>query len=200
MPTSRKRHAPATLRNREPILEVLSRVLPERGSVLEIASGTGEHAVFFADKLPGVVWQPSDVDPENLESIEAWRRDSGLANVLPPIRLDVLQEKWPVDQVDAVFCANMIHIAPWEATEALMTGTSRVLVDGGPLVLYGPFREGDRHVSESNRVFDERLRSQNPAWGVRDRLEVERLALDAGLRLREIVTMPANNRILVFTR
>lgn len=195
-----KRHAPHTLRNRRPILEVLARLLPEEGSVLEIASGTGEHAVYFARRLPGIVWQPSDRDPELLASIEAWRRDAELANVPPPLRLDVLQQPWNVGEIDAIFCANMIHIAPWEATEALFRGAAEHLPHGGLLLLYGPFREGERHTSESNRLFDEKLRSQDPAWGVRDRFEVEGLASREGLVLQELIPMPANNSILVFRK
>lgn len=200
MPSVQKRHSAAAARNREPILEVLRRVLPDDAEVLEIASGTGEHAVFFAEKLPSIRWQPSDRDEESLDSIEAWRRDAGLPNVLPPLRLDVLAEPWPVRGADAIFCANMIHIAPWEATLALFRGASGVLPGGGLLILYGPFREGEKHSAESNRSFDESLRARNPAWGVRDRFEVERVAQREGFVPQELVRMPANNLILIFVK
>lgn len=200
MPSSDKRHAPATLRNRRPILQVLSRLLPETGEMLEIASGTGEHAVYFARRLPGIVWQPTDRDPELLASIEAWRDDAELENLPPARRLDVRERPWPVERADAIFCSNMIHIAPWEAAEALFSGAAELLPPGGLLILYGPFREGARHTSESNRRFDEKLRAQDPAWGVRDRFEVEALAGRAGFALEERVPMPANNLLLVFRR
>lgn len=197
---SPKRHAPATLRNRQPILRVLSRRLPREGKVLEIASGTGEHAVYFGRRLPGIFWQPSDRAQELLDSIAAWVQDAELPNVPPPIILDVLEQPWPVDAVDAIFCANMIHIAPPEATEGLLRGAAAVLPPGGLLILYGPFREHGAHTSESNRLFDEKLRAEDPTWGVRDRFEVEAAAQAHGLLLEEVVTMPANNLILIFQR
>lgn len=197
---SEKRSAPHTLRNRQPILEVLEKVLPAEGEVLEIASGTGEHAVYFAEHLPRLAWQPSDADPDRLGSIEAWREEAALPNLRPALPLDVRERPWPVREVDAVFCANMIHIAPWEAAEALFAGAAAVLPPGGLLILYGPFREGDRHTAESNRLFDEKLRAQDPSWGVRDRFEVEALARKKGFTLDALVPMPANNLILVFRR
>lgn len=195
---SKKRHAAATRRNRDPILEVLRRLLPAEGTVLEIASGTGEHAVYFAEHLPGIVWQPSDPDPANIESIEAWREEASLPNLRPPLALDVREKPWPVREADALFCANMIHIAPWEASPALFHGASQLLAPGRLLLLYGPFREGERHTAESNRKFDEELRSRDAAWGVRDRFEVEEVAAGEGFVLEELIPMPANNMILAF--
>lgn len=200
MPADDRRHCPATLRNRRPILKVLARLLPEKGKVLEVASGTGEHAIYFGRRLRGIVWQPSDRDPELLASIEAWREEAKLENVRPALLLDVLEAPWPVKEADAIFCSNMIHIAPWEAAEGLFRGAADVLPQGGLLILYGPFREGGQHTSESNRLFDEKLRSQNPAWGVRDRGEVEALARREGFACEEVVRMPANNLMLVFRR
>jgi SAM-dependent methyltransferase len=195
-----KRHAPATVRNRGPILDVLAHVLPKSGLVLEIGSGTGEHAVFFAAALPGLTWQPSDADPDALPSIRAWAKDAGLANVSSPLLLDVHTDPWPVDRVDGVFSANMIHIAPWSAAQALLRGAGRHLVAGGILLLYGPFRVGGDHTAASNAAFDADLRARNPAWGVRDLEAVEALAAENQLDLQQRLAMPANNQTLVFHR
>lgn len=197
--------APATARNRVPILAILERwlgasVRPDPIRVLEIASGTGQHAVFFAQALSHLRWQPSDPDPAHLESIEAWRAESGLANVAAPIDLDVRDADWGVPSVDVIFNANMIHIAPWAAAEGLFAGAGRVLVPEGLLFLYGPFRIGDRHTAPSNEAFDADLRRRNPEWGVRDLERVAGLAAAAGLRLVETNDMPANNELLVFRR
>lgn len=194
-----KCHAPATSRNREPILAVLRRILPDRGTLLEIASGTGEHAAFLAPHFPRLTWQPSDIAAENLASIAAWVADTAAANLLPPLRLDVAAP-WPVDRLDAVFNANMIHISPWETATGLMRGAGAHLAMGGVLVLYGPFRIGGAHVSESNAAFDRSLRAQNARWGVRDLEDVVALAAANGLAHRETVDMPANNRTLVFCK
>jgi SAM-dependent methyltransferase len=201
-------HAPATARNREPILEVLRRVLPPRGLVLEIASGTGEHAVFFASSLaasmagalPALTWQPSDPRPEHLASIAAWRAEAGTSNLRPPLGLDVEAEPWPVDFADAIVCINMLHIAPWSACEALMGGAARILPDGGILYTYGPYKRDGRHTAPSNAAFDERLRAEDPRWGVRDLADVAAEAARVGLALAEIVEMPANNLSLVFRK
>lgn len=193
-----RQHAPATQRNREPILAVLDRVLPETGLVLEIASGTGEHATYFAPQLPGVVWQPTDADPAALQSIAAWTAELGATNVRPPLVLDVTAPTWPVESADAIFCANMIHIAPWEATLGLVRGAGRILPAGGLLVLYGPFMIDHRHTAPSNAAFDESLRSRNPAWGVRDLGDIAEAARSHGLALLERVEMPANNFTVVF--
>jgi SAM-dependent methyltransferase len=180
---------------------VLERVLPARGLVLEIACGTGEHAVAFAQALPALVFQPSDVDPEALASAEAWRRHSGLANVRPPIALDVHASPWPLrERPDAMLCTNMIHIAPWSACLALFDGASAALAPGAPLVLYGPYREGGAHTAPSNAAFDESLRERDPRWGVRDQDEVAAEAAARGFALEEVVAMPANNRTLVLRR
>jgi len=193
-----RRSAPATLRNREPILAVLRRVLPESGLVLEIASGTGEHAAFFAEALPGVRWQPSDPDPGALDSIAAWTE--GLETVLPPLSLDAAADVWPVARARAIVCINMIHISPWAATEGLMRGAGRVLDPGAPLYLYGPYRRGGEHTAPSNAAFDADLRARNPGWGVRDLEAVIAEAGRNGLAFEELVEMPANNLSVVFRR
>ncbi|ACC73823.1 DUF938 domain-containing protein [Paraburkholderia phymatum] len=195
-----RQHAPATERNREPILAVLERVLPATGTVLEIASGTGQHAVHFAAALPQLVWQPSDLDEEARASIAAWTAHSGLANVRAPLALDVRNASWSIDAADAVVCINMIHISPWESAQALMSGAGRLLGPGGVLFLYGPYRRGGAHTAPSNAAFDAQLRSRNPAWGVRDMEAVMALADAAGFDADEAVEMPANNLSLVFRK
>ena len=196
--TDGRRYAGATQRNRVPILDVLRRVLPGEGLVLEVASGTGEHAQFCAQSLPGVRWQPSDVDPAALASIAAWCAEQ--ANVRPPLQLDVTAASWPIAHADAVVCINMIHITPWPTCDALMRGVGRVLRTGGVLYLYGPYRIDGAHTAPSNAAFDQRLRGENPAWGVRDLEAVVACAETHGLRLDERVAMPANNFSLVFRR
>ena len=195
-----RRHAPATLRNRAPILEVLRRVLPPSGLLLELASGSGEHAVHFAAALPGWTFQPSDVDPDALASIAAWIAESGAANVRPPLVLDVIADDWPVPTLDAVFCANMVHIAPPEAARGLMAGAGRHLVAGGVLIVYGPFRIGGAHTAPSNAAFDADLRARDARWGVRDLEWLQQLGAAHGLTLAERVAMPANNQTLIFRR
>jgi len=191
-------HAAATERNRGPILDVLRAVLPPAGLVLEIASGTGQHAAFFAAALPGLRWQPSDTSERMLESIRAW--GAGAGNLAPPVLLDVEREPWPVAYADAIVNVNMLHIAPWSAAEALFRGAGRLLPASGVLFLYGPFKRGGAHTAESNQRFDERLRAEDPRWGVRDLDEVAALASSAGFGAPEIVPMPANNLSLVFRR
>jgi SAM-dependent methyltransferase len=198
--TDARRFAPATARNREPILAVLRRVLPASGTVLEIASGTGEHAAHFAPYFPALTWQPSDADADNLASIAAWAAASGAANIRPPILLDVTAPDWGVEGVAAILAVNMIHIAPWAAAEALMAGAGRRLRPGAPLYLYGPYKRGGRHTAPSNAAFDADLRRRDPAWGVRDLDDVIRLAAKNGLDLAEIVEMPANNLSVIFRR
>ena len=195
-----RRFAAATARNREPILEVLRRVLPSAGTVLEISSGTGEHAVHFARALPSIEWQPSDVDDAALASISAWRDHEALPNLRAPVRIDVTEDTWPVDRVDAVFCANMIHIAPWACCVGLARGVGRCLRAGGVLVLYGPFRIDGHHTAPSNERFDADLRARDSSWGVRDVADVVAQAQANGLRLREQIAMPANNFTLVLDR
>jgi SAM-dependent methyltransferase len=195
-----KRHAPAAARNREPILAVLRGLLPEGARVLEIASGTGEHAAAFARELPGVTWQPSDADPAARASIEAWRREEGRANLLPALEIDASAPPWEVDEVDAVVAINLVHVAPWRAAEGLFAGASRVLAPGGVLFLYGPYRFDGAFTAPSNAAFDASLRAQDPAWGVRDVSDLTRLAEAGGLAREAVVAMPANNHCLVFRR
>ncbi|MDR5738316.1 MULTISPECIES: DUF938 domain-containing protein [unclassified Caballeronia] len=195
-----RRRAPAAERNRDAILAVLARVLPARGVVLEIASGTGQHAVHCAAALPGVVWQPSDPDAAARDSIAAWRAHAGLANLNPPLAIDVTHGDWGIGAVAAIVCINMIHIAPWQAAEALVRGAAERLSAGGVLYLYGPYRRNGAHTAPSNEAFDAQLRATNELWGVRDLEAVESLANRAGFALAEIVPMPANNFSLVFIR
>ncbi len=198
-----KQHAAATDRNRGPILDVLRRVLPASGAVLEIASGTGQHAVFFAGQLPGITWQPSDVGPVALASIEAWRAEAALPNVLAPLTIDVTVPSWDARLAaapDAIVCINMIHIAPWAACEGLVVGAARLLRPGGVLYLYGPFLFGGRFTAPSNEQFDATLRETSSAWGVRDIDEVAVLAHRAGLEREGIIDMPANNHSVIFRR
>ncbi|CAB3650660.1 hypothetical protein LMG22037_00954 [Paraburkholderia phenoliruptrix] len=195
-----QQRSPSAERNREPILAVLRAVLPATGRVLEIASGTGQHAVCFAGALPGLDWQPSDAGEAARESIAAWIAHSAPPNVRAPLALDVHEADWGVGTVDAVVCINMIHIAPWSAAESLVAGASRHLRDGGVLYLYGPFRRGGAHTAPSNAAFDDQLRSRDPSWGVRDMEEVVALAASAGFVCDEPVAMPANNFSLVFRK
>ncbi len=203
MRRDRRLFAPSTARNREPILGVLQRVLPEPARVLEIASGAGEHAVFFGKALPGLDWQPSDPDAEARDSIAAWVAHEGLANVRPPLALDVCQDRWGIEDgapFDAIVAINMIHIAPWEATLGLLKGAGRLLPGGGILFLYGPFMRDGRHTAVSNADFDASLRARNPEWGVRDLHDVNDEATRRGFALREVVEMPANNLSVIFAR
>lgn len=189
---------PATARNRAPISAVLQELFPSGGRILEVASGSGEHAVAFAADLPGIFWFPTDMDPSHLQSIDAWREHTGLPNVAPARRLDVVQDPWPEGPFDAIFCANMVHIAPWEAAEALCIGASRLLAPGKRLLLYGPFRRNGAHTAPSNEAFDASLRGRDSRWGVRD---VESLLAAApGFFLERVVEMPANNLTLVLQK
>jgi SAM-dependent methyltransferase len=187
-------------RNKQPILDVLKRVLPETGTLLEIASGTGQHAVHFAQHLPRWTIQPSDVDPANLASIRAWRLETALTNLREPLELDVTSDDWQVAPVPAIFNANLIHIAPWNAALGLLRGAARHLLPGGQLIVYGPFRIGGAHTAPSNQAFDESLRARNPEFGVRNLEEVRAVAEENRLAFAERVEMPANNQTLVFTR
>lgn len=187
-------------RNKGPILGVLARVLPRRGVVLEIASGTGQHVVHFAKAFSGLTWQPSDPDAELRESIALRVRDEQLPNVNPPIDLDVTRLPWPLQTADAVVSINLIHVAPWSATLALFEGAKALLPTQHAVLLYGPYRRYGRHTSESNAQFDSDLRAHNPEWGLRDLEAVSDVAGRAGLVLAEIVDMPANNFSLVFKR
>ncbi|MDB5644960.1 DUF938 domain-containing protein [Methylobacterium sp.] len=192
--------APAVARNRESILAALRDVLPASGTVLEVASGTGEHVVHFAAALPALTWQPSDPEPAYRRSIAAHARAAGLANLRPPLDLDAASAPWPIRRTDAILCINMIHIAPWAATLGLMEQAGRILAPGGPLFLYGAFRENGRHTTDSNAAFDADLQMRDPRWGVRDLEAVVRVAEDRGLRLDRRMTLPANNLGLVFRR
>ncbi len=195
-----KRHAPATARNRQPILDVLRPRLPAEGVVLEIASGSGEHIVHFAAALPGLVFQPSDPNAEARASIDDWIQSEGLGNVRPALALDATGDAWPIERADAVLCCNMIHIAPWEAAVGLISGAARILAEGGILYLYGPYRRDGRHTAPSNEAFDRDLRQRNTAWGVRDLETVAKIAAAQGFTSPEIIDMPANNLSLLFKR
>lgn len=195
-----RRHAPATERNREPILAILRGVLPSSGTVLEIASGTGEHAIHFAAALPGLIWQPSDPAPSALASIRAWAETARLPNLRPPLLLDASAAEWPIARTDAILCINMVHISPWEATVGMMRNAGKVLPVGGPLVLYGAyFREGVE-TAASNQAFDADLRRRNPAWGIRRLEDVAELAERHGFDLDDVHIMPANNLTVVFRK
>ncbi len=195
-----RQFAPATQRNRDPILDVLRTALPASGLVLEIASGSGEHVVHFAEALPHLAFQPSDPTAAALASIAAWTAETGVANVRPPIRLDVTERPWPIASSDAVLCINMVHISPWAATVALIEGAARILPAGAPLYLYGPYIRREVATAESNLAFDRSLRERNPAWGLRDLAEVAALAQRSGFSRPLLTEMPANNLSLVFRR
>jgi SAM-dependent methyltransferase len=200
-PTSAEvRTYPAPERNKAPILAVLRRVLPVRGTVLEVASGTGQHVVHFASALPDLTWLPSDPEKDHRNSIQARLVQAGLTNVVAPLALDVLERPWPIDSVDAILCINMIHIAPWQAALALLQEAGRLLPERGVLYLYGPYIREGHETAPSNVAFDEDLRRRNPQWGVRHLAEVVRHAGSAGLVLAEVVGMPANNLSVIFRR
>jgi SAM-dependent methyltransferase len=191
---------PAVERNQQPILEVLRRVLPPAGTVLEIASGTGQHVVHFARALPALTWQPSEADAECLEAMRARFRAVPLANVREPLALDVHDDAWPHIAADAIVCINMIHIAPWTATEGLVKHAGRLLGAGKSMILYGPYKRGGRHTAPSNEAFDASLRARDPAWGVRDLDDVMMLAARHGFGQPDVIAMPANNLTVVFRR
>lgn len=197
-----KQFAPATQRNRDPILRVLQQVLPATGTVLEIASGTGEHAVYFAPHLRPRQWLPSEANPILQESIRAWEAEFPCDGLSPPIPIDVMQKNWAQDLSGKQFCAvvaiNLIHIAPWEACVGLMAGGEQLLPRGGILYLYGPFKQSGKHTAESNAAFDQSLQQQNPQWGVRNLEDVVSLAEKHQLELQAVVTMPANNLSVAF--
>lgn len=192
--------APSAQRNRDAILAVLRDVLPPSGRVLEIASGSGEHAVHFAGALPGLTFQPSDPSPDAVASIAAWIKESGLDNILSPLVIDATAPDWPLEAADAILCINMIHIAPWAAAEGLFRAAGRLLQQGQPLYLYGPYRRSDRPLEPGNAAFDESLRSRDPAWGLRDLDAVAALGSIHGFDGPEIVEMPANNLSVIFRK
>lgn len=192
-----RRHAPATARNRAPILDVLRPHLPPRGLVLEVASGSGEHTAHFAQAMPGLTFQPSDPDPAARASIDAWAED--FTNVRPAMTLDAAAEQWPVEQADAVVCINMIHIAPWQAAIGLIRGAARVLPPNGTLFLYGPYFRPGVATAPGNIAFDRDLRACNANWGLRNLDAVTALARDHGFSPPHVVEMPANNLSLIFS-
>lgn len=195
-----KRQAPAAARNREPIAAVLNEELPQSGLVLEIASGTGEHAVHFARTYPLLQWQPSDPDPQARSSISAWREEAGLPNLLPPVDLDAAAPSWAVSRAEAVVCINMVHISPPAATEGLLRGAAAILPAGAPLILYGPFLEAAVPTAPSNVEFDRSLRERNPEWGLRRAEWLDERAVSCGFARTRRVPMPANNLVLVYRR
>jgi len=187
-------------RNKDPILDVLKRVLPENGLVLEVASGTGQHAVHFASAIPHLKWQPSDINPEFRASQDAWRAEANLANLHPSVHLDVTEKSWPVVAADAIVNSNMIHIAPWQVCIGLLDGAARLLPQGGVLFMYGPYRINGEHTADSNARFDRSLRMRDPSWGIRDLDEVISEAASRGLEHVETVQMPANNLSVVYRK
>ena len=199
---STKQHAPATLRNREPIADVLAQELPARGSVLEIAAGTGEHAVFFAERFPALGWLPSDPSSEALASITAYREDYPGTNLSAPVMLDAAApDAWPVSEAAAIVCINMVHISPWEATLGLFRGAARLLGSngsGGPLILYGPYIEAGVETAPSNIEFDASLKARNPLWGLREAAALDALAAQNGFARSARYALPANNIVLVY--
>ena len=195
-----KQYAPAVLRNCDAILSVLKLTLPENGLVLEIASGSGEHAAYFAPRLEGVTWQPSAPSPESRASISSWAEEIQGGDLLAPVELDVLVEPWPVLQADAIVCINMIHISPWTVTKGLMAGAGRTLPTGGILYLYGPYKVNGEHTSLSNQAFHEGLKSRDTQWGIRDLADVISEARTQGLMHTQSIQMPANNQSIIFKR
>jgi hypothetical protein len=200
MMTDLRQYAPATLRNRDPILGILRDVLPKKGCILEIASGSGEHVVHFARSFPDLVFQPSDREPEALASIAAWVEATGVANVLAPTVLDVSQSPWPIAAADGILCINMIHISPWEATLGLVRGAAAILPSTAPLYLYGPYKREGFATAPSNQAFDRSLRDRNPNWGLRDLEAVAAIAQSVGFSAPTVAEMPANNLSVVFRR
>lgn len=195
-----KDFAPSAQRNRDEILSVLREVLPDEGTILELASGTGQHAVHFAPHFPGATWQPSDRRPEALASIRAWRDEAALPNLAEPVAIDVLDERWPVAEASAIVAINCLHVAPWETALALLAGAARTLRPGGPLFYYGAFFRDDRETAPSNLAFDADLRARDPRWGVRRLEDVLAAAAERGLAFEELRDMPNNNFGLVLRR
>ena len=193
-----RRSAPAALRNREPIAQVLEEWLPPSGLVLEIASGTGEHAVYFAERFPRLEWQPSDVHPDALASIEAWRAAAALPNLRPPLVIDASSRDWPVERADAMLSINMVHISPWESALGLIREAARLLPPAGPLILYGPWLKDGVPTAPSNLAFDTDLKNRDPQWGLRRVEDFDAEAKKAGLDLVDMRPMPANNLMLLW--
>ncbi|RKF21945.1 DUF938 domain-containing protein [Altericroceibacterium spongiae] len=195
-----KRNAPAVARNREPLTAILAEELPDSGMVLEVASGTGEHAVYFAERFPELHWQPSDPDAGARASIVAWQKESELANLALPIALDAGEEEWPECALSAMLCINMVHISRWAASEGLMKAAGRLLPQGAPLILYGPYLEPDVETARSNLEFDASLKARNMEWGLRPIGAMDRLAERNGLERTRRVAMPANNLTLIYRK
>ena len=195
-----KKYSPATIRNRDPILGVLENTLPVNGLVLEIASGSGEHAAYFAPRLQGLTWQPSAPNPESRASISSWAEETMSNNLLTPIDLDVLVNPWPVPYADAIICINLLHISPWAVTKSLMAGAARTLRTGGVLYLYGPFKIDGEHTSMTNHAFHKSLKMRDAQWGIRDLAKVIFEAKTHGLRHTQRIQMPANNQSIIFER
>ena len=199
-----RQYAPATQRNREPIFEILSKVLVQKSNILEIASGTGEHAVYFASRLKSCRWIPSDPNPMSWDSIAAWKQIEAVDNIEQPLAIDVTQANWQQQvaelNIDAIVNINMIHIAPWQACLGLMTGARQILPSGGILYLYGPYKRNGEHTAPSNANFDRSLRDRNPEWGVRDLEAVVEAAAAQNLKLQQTIEMPANNLSVIFSR
>lgn len=195
-----KRHAPATLRNRSAIVSVLNRILPKTGRVVEIASGSGEHVVHFAEAFPELDWQPSDFDAGARASIDAWVGEAALPNIADALTLDASSPNWPIEDAAAILCINMIHISPRSATEGLLAGSGRLLAPGAPLFLYGPFRIAGQPTAPSNEAIDRSLKARDPEWGVPNLEEVESAAKIQGFLLSETIEMPANNISVIFRK
>ncbi len=198
--TDYRQYAPATVRNRDFILDVLRDVLPVTGAILEIASGSGEHVVHFARNFPSLVFQPSDPEPEALRSIAAWVEATDVANVRAPIVLNASQSPWPIASADGVICINMVHISPWDATVGLIAGAAAILPRGSPLYLYGPYKREGFAAAPSNEAFDRSLRARNPTWGLRDLEAVVAIAESVGFSPPAVTEMPTNNLSVVFRR
>jgi hypothetical protein len=196
--TDHRQYAPATVRNRDFILDVIRDVLPMTGVILEIASGSGEHVVHFARNLPKLAFQPSDPEPAALLSVAAWVKDAQVTNVRAPIVLDASQLPWPIASADGIICINMVHISPWDATIGLITGAAATLSPGSPLYLYGPYRRKGVATAPSNEAFDRNLRDRNPTWGLRDLEAVAAIAQSVGFSVPTVTEMPANNLSVVF--
>ncbi len=200
MSNDRRMFSPSTERNRCHILPILQRALPDTASVLEVGSGTGEHAVYFCAHMPGLHWQPTEGDPAAIDSITAWISHSGLSNIEAPLELELNSEAWPVQHADAVVAINVLHYSPWSSTAALFRGAARMLPKGGIVYCYGPYRRNGAHTAPSNAAFDEWLHGIDPRFGVRDLEAVEAEAREHGFLLDEVIEMPANNFSLIFRR
>ena len=198
--TDHRQYAPATVRNSDFIVDVLRDVLPTTGLILEIASGSGEHVVHFARNFPGLIFQPSDPEPEALLSVAAWVKNAEVTNVRAPIVLDASQSPWPIASADAIICINMVHISPWDATVGLITGAAATLLPASPLYLYGPYKRKGFATAPSNEAFDRNLRDRNPTWGLRDLEAVAGVAQSVGFSAPTVTEMPANNLSVVFRR